>query len=285
MNNNQVMTRLKILVSNLIKKRPASMIIISGFSASIAIVLVLIAFLINEFSVEKGYSNIDRIYRVFSNSNRASVREDFPEMELACRSMNYRTPVIRDDVPFSDQMISEESSFLNILSSDFLIRDRDSGSSLIYPNDLVITGSFAKKSFVNDDLVDKTPIQFYDERLNTLYENEQKTTFIIRVFAIISIILSSLATFGVIHFIETKNKRYRCPEGTFNKSNSYNRNSQPENVNVDYNCVLDRCSTKAPLNWWIFTLAGLFAMVIALFTIRWQSWRGVNKESCRSVEV
>jgi len=196
----QVMTRLKILISSLIKERPTSMIIITGFSVSIAIVLVFIAFLINEFSVDKGYPNIDLIYTVFSTSDRASVRKDFP----TSRYMNYRTTVTGDDVPFPGQMISGKSAFLNYTSSDFLIRDKDSGSSLFYPDDVVFTESFAKKSSGNKYLIGETLIQFYNEWLNTLYKNEQKTAFIIRVFALISIVLSCLATFGIIHFISRK---------------------------------------------------------------------------------
>jgi putative ABC transport system permease protein len=165
------MTKLKILIRSLIKRRSTSLIIITGFSVSISIVLVLIAFLINEFSVDKGYPNIDHIYRVFANGDRASVREDFreyflenyPEIEDACRYNRYRTTVTSDDVPFSGQMIATESSFFNIFSSAFLIGD--AGSSLSNPNDIVLTESFAKKVFGNEDPIGKILIAEYKESL------------------------------------------------------------------------------------------------------------------------
>ncbi len=165
------MTRLRILIRSLIKKKSTSLIVITGFSVSISIVLVLIAFLINEFSVDKGYPNIDRIYRVFANGNIASVREDFreyfledyPEIEDACRFNSYQTTVTSNDIPFTGQMIATDSSFFNIFSSDFIIGN--AGSSLSNPNDVVLTESFAKKVFGKEDPIGKTLIAEYKESL------------------------------------------------------------------------------------------------------------------------
>ena len=42
---------------------------------------------------------------------------------------------------------------------------------------------------------------FYDEWIDTLYKEEQHAAYIIRVFAILSILLTCLGTFGVIHFV------------------------------------------------------------------------------------
>jgi putative ABC transport system permease protein len=165
------MTRLRILIRSLIKKKSTSLIVITGFSVSISIVLVLIAFLINEFSVDKGYPNIDRIYRIFANGNKASVREDFreyflenyPEIEDACRYNSYQTTVTSDDIPFTGQMIATDSSFFNIFSSDFIIGN--ASSSLSNPNDVVLTESFAMKIFGNEDPIGKTLIAEYKETL------------------------------------------------------------------------------------------------------------------------
>jgi len=165
------MTRLRIILRSLIKNKSTSAIIITGFSVSISIVLILIAFLINEFSVDNGYPNIDRIYRVFANDNVASVREDFreyflgnyPEIKDACRYNSYQTTVTFDDIPFTGQMIATDSSFFNIFSSGFLIGH--ASYSLSNPNDIVLTESFAKKIFGNEDPIGKTLIAEYKEPL------------------------------------------------------------------------------------------------------------------------
>lgn len=36
-------------------------------------------------------------------------------------------------------------------------------------------------------------------------------------------------------------------------------------------------ATKTELSWWIFALAGIIAIIIALFTVSWQSWRAATK--------
>lgn len=169
--NNEIMKKLRILIRSLIKKKSTSLILITGFSVSISIVLVLIAFLVNEFSVDRGYPNIDRIYRVFANENIASVREDFreyflenyPEIEDACRYNSNQTTVTSNDVPFTGQMIATEPSFFNIFSTKFLIGS--AGTSLSNPEDVVLTESFAKKVFGKEDPVGKTLIAEYKESL------------------------------------------------------------------------------------------------------------------------
>jgi putative ABC transport system permease protein len=40
---------------------------------------------------------------------------------------------------------------------------------------------------------------------------------------------------------------------------------------------LESFSYKTPLSWWIFALAGLAAMLIALATVSLQSWRASSK--------
>jgi putative ABC transport system permease protein len=34
---------------------------------------------------------------------------------------------------------------------------------------------------------------------------------------------------------------------------------------------------KTELNWWIFALAGIIALGIALLTVSWQSWRAASR--------
>ncbi|MBI9069729.1 MAG: hypothetical protein JEZ09_20700, partial [Salinivirgaceae bacterium] len=34
---------------------------------------------------------------------------------------------------------------------------------------------------------------------------------------------------------------------------------------------------KTPISWWVFALAGLLALGIALLTVSWQSWRAARR--------
>jgi putative ABC transport system permease protein len=40
---------------------------------------------------------------------------------------------------------------------------------------------------------------------------------------------------------------------------------------------------RTELSWWIFVLAGLLALVIALLTVSWQSWRAATRNPVESL--
>ena len=158
------MTKLVIFFRSLFKNRVTSLINIIGFSVSISMALILVAFLINERSVDKDYPNLPNIYRVFANGNIATVREDFreyfmskyPEIKDACRYNNFGTTVAYEENPVRGQMIVTDSSFFRIFSSQFVTGSV--GTVLKNPNDVVLTESFARKLFDNEDPIGKTVI-------------------------------------------------------------------------------------------------------------------------------
>jgi len=45
----------------------------------------------------------------------------------------------------------------------------------------------------------------------------------------------------------------------------------------EMNKWLENFAYKTSLSWWIFALAGLLALGIALFTVSWQSWRAATR--------
>lgn len=165
------MTRLHTLFRSLTKNKVASIITIIGFSVSISMALIMIAFLIGEYNYDKEYPNIDRIYRVFADDNIASVREDFKELFLirypsikdVCRYNNYNATITFGEKPFSGQMIVTDKSFFNIFSIKFV--NGSSNSSLVHLNDVVLTESFSRKIFGNEDPMGKTIIAEYETPL------------------------------------------------------------------------------------------------------------------------
>ena len=134
--------------------------------------------------------------------------------------------------------------------------------------------------------------QFYDEWLNTLYEKEEKDAFIIRTFAFFSIILSCLGTFGVIHFIsrqKTKEIGVRKIHGAqIIDIFSIMSWSVIKWIVIAYLIAvplsyiimmkyLHGFTYQTALSWWIFALAGLFSLGIALLTISWQCWQVASR--------
>ena len=165
------MINVKHIIRNVFKNKATSLITIAGFSISISMALVLIAFLIKEFSTDSEYPRISNIYRVFANENNASVREDFresfianyPDIDDACRYNNYTANVTYEDVPFSGQMIVTDNSFFNIFSSQFILGEFN--TALANLNDVVLTESFAKKIFGSENPLGKTLVAEYREPL------------------------------------------------------------------------------------------------------------------------
>ena len=134
--------------------------------------------------------------------------------------------------------------------------------------------------------------QFYDNWLDSLYKTEQYTAYIIQVFAILSIILTCLGTFGIIHFVT----RQRVKEIGIRKVNGAKIYEVVKILNWEIvkwigmaivlamplswfimNMYLKGFAYKTSLSWWIFALAGLLALGIALLTVSVQSWKAATR--------
>ena len=141
--------------------------------------------------------------------------------------------------------------------------------------------------------------QFYDEWLNTLYKNETQAAFIIKVFTFLAIILSCLGTFGIIHFIsrkKTKEIGIRKVHGAkildiiriLNWSViKWIISAYIIAVPLSYFIMkkyLHSFAYKTTLSWWIFALAGLITLGIALLTVSWQSWRAATRNPVEALQ-
>ena len=133
---------------------------------------------------------------------------------------------------------------------------------------------------------------FFDDWLNSLYKEEQHDAYIIRVFAIVSIILTCLGTFGIIHFVT----RQRVKEVGIRKVNGAKIFEVAKILNWEIvkwivfafilavpvswfimNLYLSEFAYKTGLSWWIFALAGILVLGIALLTVSWQSWKAASR--------
>jgi len=47
---------------------------------------------------------------------------------------------------------------------------------------------------------------------------------------------------------------------------------------------LENFACKTNLSWWIFALAGLLALGIALLTVSWQSWKAATKNPVEALK-
>ena len=121
---------------------------------------------------------------------------------------------------------------------------------------------------------------------------DNRTYHIVISFTIIAILISCLGLFGLVTF----STRQRTKEIGVRKVNGarvlevvtmLNKNFVKWIViafvfatPIAYYAMhkwLENFAYKTTLSWWIFALAGLLALGIALLTVSWQSWRAATR--------
>ncbi len=135
-------------------------------------------------------------------------------------------------------------------------------------------------------------MNFWDEQLNNRYLYEEKWSRIIGYAAIMAIVISSLGLFGLTYFIinrRTKEIGIRRVNGARTYEILFMLNKEFLTLIVFsfiFACPiawyamhkwLQNFAYKTELSWWVFAVAGVVAMTIALLTVSWQSWRAATR--------
>ena len=149
------------------------------------------------------------------------------------------------------------------------------------------------KSIVKDfDPLVELDYTFYDDRIENMYQKEERQAEAIRFYAIIAILISCLGLYGMVEFASKK----RIKEIGVRKVNGAKTREIIYQLNKDFtiwvviafilacplalyvmNKWLENFAYKTPMSWWIFALAGISVLFIALITVSWQSWRTASK--------
>jgi len=134
--------------------------------------------------------------------------------------------------------------------------------------------------------------QFIDERFAELYHTEEYTRTIFSYFMILAISIAILGLFGLSLFVMER----RTKEIGVRKVSGATISEVMTMLNKDFvrwvaiafiiatpvayyamNKWLENFAYKTELSWWIFALAGLLALGIALLTVSWQSWKAATR--------
>jgi putative ABC transport system permease protein len=134
--------------------------------------------------------------------------------------------------------------------------------------------------------------KFYDDMFETLYQKEEKVAAGVRIFAIIAIFISCLGLFGLAEFSTKK----RTKEIGVRKVNGARIFEIIQMLNtgfviwvliafmiatpLSYYAMgkwLESFAYKTELSWWVFAIAGLIGLGIALLTVSWQSWKAATR--------
>ncbi len=147
---------------------------------------------------------------------------------------------------------------------------------------------------VYDKLSPDKPIRHYflDDKLNLLYAKEDRQVGMISLFSMLSLIISVLGILGLSIFTS----QYRTKEIGIRKINGATVGEILALLNKSFvkwiiiafvvatplaylamNKWLENFAYKTALSWWIFALAGIIALIVALLTVSWQSWRAASR--------
>ncbi len=133
---------------------------------------------------------------------------------------------------------------------------------------------------------------FIRDEFNQLHSNYTKTAKIISFFTLISIFLTVFGLFGITWYSVER----RIKEIGIRKVNGARISEILSMLNKDFviwvviafviatpvayyamRKWLENFAYKTELSWWIFALAGLLALGIALLTVSWQSWKAATR--------
>lgn len=150
----------------------------------------------------------------------------------------------------------------------------------------------AKTVFKDISPSDPLVLNFIDDALNTAYQKEERTAKIVGYFAIFAILISSLGIFALASYTAQNRRK----EIGVRKVNGAQITQVVGLLNINFikwvivafiiatpaawfatNKWLENFSYRTELSWWIFALAGILALGIALLTVSWQSWQAARR--------
>ncbi len=154
------------------------------------------------------------------------------------------------------------------------------------------TISFIKKCYAEVDPQFEPEYAFYDDWIQDKYTKEERQAKAVRIFSLFAIIISCLGLIGLIELTTHK----KIKEIGIRKVNGAKVSEILSMINRDimkwvviafviaspiawYAMTrwLENFAYKTELSWWIFALAGILALGIALLTVSWQSWKAATR--------
>ena len=144
------------------------------------------------------------------------------------------------------------------------------------------------------------PLSFnsFDDVVGQAYASETRFKSLVQFFSIVAICISCLGLLGLAHH----NLEKRIKEIGIRKVNGAKVSEVLLLLNKDFvkwvgvafllaspiawyamNKWLESFAYKTTLSWWIFALAGVLALGIALLTVSWQSWKAATRNPVESL--
>jgi putative ABC transport system permease protein len=153
---------LKIFLRTLQRKKVYSIVTIGGYAISMAVVLIIVSFLIQETSTDKSFKNSEQIYRIKRVDNNAQVPEtllndvkaSIPEVHKMCLYNVGEKTFKNDGIRHTMKVISTNDDFIDMFSFRFIFQSND--PTLSVKDNIILTKSFSEKLFGAENPIGKT---------------------------------------------------------------------------------------------------------------------------------
>ncbi|MBN1301893.1 MAG: ABC transporter permease [Melioribacteraceae bacterium] len=159
-----------VAIRNLKKHKVYSFINIVGLSVGIAVCILMLMFVWDEFSYDTFHTKSDRIFRVVLDVNVGgneliapqspavlgeTLLTDYPEVEQTARIRRYGNPLLsyKDKVFSEDKFFRADSTIFDVFTFEFV--SGNPKTALSKPNFVVLTERMAKKYFGSENPVGK----------------------------------------------------------------------------------------------------------------------------------
>ncbi|MGB8491083.1 MAG: FtsX-like permease family protein [Bacteroidales bacterium] len=135
-------------------------------------------------------------------------------------------------------------------------------------------------------------VRYLNDEVTNFYERERNQYRVISAFSILAMVLSIMGLFGISLISIAKQKK----QISIRKVNGATISEVLLMLNFDFlrwvmaaiivsvpvsvwliSVWIRRFAYKTGISWWIFAVAGLSAVIIAVLTISWQSWRAATR--------
>ena len=160
------------------------------------------------------------------------------------------------------------------------------------PDKITSIVEYIKKTFKSFNLSYLLNFHFLDDDYDNLYRTEQRMSKIFGYFSFLAIIISCLGLIGLSSFMTER----RTKEIGIRKINGAKSIEIFFLLSKEYiiwvmisiiiacpiawyamNKWLQNFAYRINISWWVFALAGVIALFIALLTVSWQSYRAAGK--------
>src|SRR5690606_958381 len=152
-----------------------------------------------------------------------------------------------------------------------------------------------------ESMAPNTPFkyEFYDSKFDAMYKKEEQFANACSLFALIAIIITCLGLWGQIIFISNNKSK----EIGIRKVNGATIKDILIMLNKDFikwvfvafiiacpiayyamSKWLENFAYKTNLSWWVFVLAGVFTLIIAMLTVSWQSYQAATQNPVDSLK-